>query len=112
MCILISVVEGAGRLFGIGWMSSNDDRISSVQCRIVRWYSTDRAYFDALSIDVRGAPVSVSTQDGLRSVGDHGRPVLPAAETARRRHHLTPVAGPATLTTAAPEREELRDGYP
>jgi hypothetical protein len=56
--------------------------------------------------------VSVSTQDGLRSVGDHGRPVLPAAETARRRHHLTPVAGPATLTTAAPEREELRDGYP
>ena len=35
MCILITVVEGAGRLFGVSWMSSNDDRISSVQCRMI-----------------------------------------------------------------------------
>src|SRR6476620_168975 len=26
--------------------------------------------------------------------------------------HLTPIAGPATLTPAAPEPGELRDGYP
>src|SRR6478736_2104241 len=53
MCILITVVQGAGRLFGVSWMSSNDDRISSVQCRIIRWYCTNKAYFDALSMDVR-----------------------------------------------------------
>jgi hypothetical protein len=28
----------------------------------------------------------------------HGRPVQPAPETTRRRHHLTPTASPATLT--------------
>ena len=42
----------------------------------------------------------------------HGRPVLPAPETTRHQDHLTPTAGPATLTTAAPEPGELRDGYP
>jgi hypothetical protein len=33
-------------------------------------------------------PVSVSTQDGLRSVGGHGRTQLPAPETTRPPHQL------------------------
>jgi hypothetical protein len=41
-----------------------------------------------------------------------GRPVLPAPETTRHSHHLTPTPSFATLTTAAPEPGELRDGYP
>jgi hypothetical protein len=45
----------------------------------------------------------VSTQDGLRSVGDDGRPVLPASETTRGRRHLTPIASPATLTPSSSE---------
>ena len=36
MCILITVVGGGGRLFGVSWMSSNYDRISSVECRMSR----------------------------------------------------------------------------
>ena len=52
MCILITVVEGVGRLFGVSWMSSNDDRISSVECRMIRWYYAERAYFNAISMDV------------------------------------------------------------
>jgi hypothetical protein len=42
----------------------------------------------------------------------HGRPLLPAPETTRGRHHLTPTTNPATLTTAAPKPGELRDAYP
>src|SRR5258707_1076779 len=81
MCILITVVEGAGRLFGVNWMSSNDDRISSVQCRIVRRYCTDRINFDALSMDVcRHAAVNNGRWPGwgLRSV---------AGGEAGERHH-------------------------
>ncbi len=57
-------------------------------------------------------PRPVSTQDGLRSVGAHGRPFLPTPETTRDSHHLTPTQTFDTLTTAAPEPGELRDGYP
>jgi hypothetical protein len=39
-------------------------------------------------------------------------PSLPTPETTRGRHHLTPTTHRATLTTAAPEPGELRDGYP
>src|ERR1700758_980145 len=81
MCILITVVEGAGRLFGVSWMSSNDDRISIVQCRVVRWYCMDRPHFEVLSMDVRGhAAVNNGRQPaaGLRSV---------AGGEAGERHH-------------------------
>src|SRR5882757_5882376 len=36
MCILITVVDCGGRLFGVSWMSSNYGRISSVECRATR----------------------------------------------------------------------------
>ncbi len=57
-------------------------------------------------------PRPVSTQDGLRSVGADGRAFLPAPETTWGRRHLTPTTRRATLTTAAPEPGELRDGDP
>ena len=41
MCILITVVDDGGRLFGVSSMSSNDDRISSVECRMCSLYMTD-----------------------------------------------------------------------
>src|SRR5262245_10227798 len=71
MCILITVVEGVGQLFGVSWMSSNNDRISSVQCRIACWYCTNKGYFDPLSTDVlRHAAVNNGRSPGwgLRSV--------------------------------------------
>jgi hypothetical protein len=34
MCILITTVEGVDRLFGVSWMSSNYDRISSANTRM------------------------------------------------------------------------------
>ena len=36
MCILITVVDVGGRLFGVTSMSSNHDRTSSAECRIPR----------------------------------------------------------------------------
>jgi len=53
MCILITAVDGGGRLFGVSWMSSNDDRISNVICRIIRWYCGIKGYFAASTIGDR-----------------------------------------------------------
>jgi hypothetical protein len=50
MCILITVVDGGVRLFGVSWMSSNDDRISSVECRMIRWYCSNTGYLAVLSM--------------------------------------------------------------
>jgi hypothetical protein len=47
--------------------------------------------------------VSVSTQDGLRSVGEHGRPLVPTPETTRLQDHLTPHRQPSY-----PSRQQLR----
>ena len=40
MCILITVVGAGGRLFGVSSMSSNDHRISRVECRMRSLLST------------------------------------------------------------------------
>ena len=57
-------------------------------------------------------PRPVSTQDGLRSVGGYGRPLLPAPETTRGRHHLTPNAQHSYPHHSSSHHGELRDGYP
>ena len=49
MCILITVVDDGGRLFGVTSMSSNDDRISSVECRMPRCYDGYIGYLGELS---------------------------------------------------------------
>ena len=45
MCILITVVDDGGRLFGVSSMSSNDDRISRVECRMIRCSDIDSRRF-------------------------------------------------------------------
>jgi hypothetical protein len=49
MCILITVVDDGGRLFGVTSMSSNDDRTSSAECRMPRCYDGYIGYLDELS---------------------------------------------------------------
>jgi hypothetical protein len=49
MCILITVVDDGGRLFGVTSMSSNDDRTSSAECRMPRCYGRYICYLDELS---------------------------------------------------------------
>src|SRR5829696_3594649 len=59
MCILITAVDGGGRLFGVSWMSSNDDRISSVTCRMIRCCWENDGYFAASTVvDRRHAAVN------------------------------------------------------
>ena len=49
MCILITVVDDGGRLFGVTSMSSNDDRISSAECRMACCYGRYISYLGELS---------------------------------------------------------------
>src|SRR5258705_11617040 len=62
-------------------MSSNNSRISSVQCRIVRWKCTDRAYFDAPSMDIRRHAV---VNNGRQPAW--GLPSVAGGEAGERHH--------------------------
>src|ERR1700731_5371582 len=69
MCILITVVDCGGRLFGVSLMSSNYRRISSVGCRMVRCYSCDTRYFTRLPMVRRGHAAVNNGRQRVRGLG-------------------------------------------
>src|SRR6478735_3611139 len=69
MCILITVVDDGGRLFGVSSMSSNNDRISIVECRITRY---DGRYIGCLAVLPLVGSRHAAVNNGRQEVGDLG----------------------------------------
>src|SRR6202165_4556744 len=83
MCILITAVDDGGRLFGASWMSSNYDRISSVECRITRCNS---CHIGCLVVLSAVYPRHAAVNNGRLEVRGLGSG---AGGEAGERHHTT-----------------------